>query len=94
MLEFLISQSPDLVELKALSDVWLEPQYIANIEQAYRDAGVVVPLTVNDATPLGNWAPGTGLGEGDIYGMDAYPFPLAGNCEWYPDAFRYQDSPR
>ncbi|CZR68512.1 related beta-galactosidase E [Phialocephala subalpina] len=84
VLEFLASQSPDLVALKALSDVNLEPQYMADIEQAYLDAGIVVPLTVNDAVALGNWAPDTGLGAGDIYGMDAYPFPLSGNC---PDPY-------
>lgn len=39
-------------------------QYV--IDQA-RDAGIVVPMISNDAWPGGTSAPGTGLGEVDIY---------------------------
>ncbi|KAL5358314.1 putative beta-galactosidase E [Aspergillus floccosus] len=44
-----------------------------------RDAGVVVPLAVNDNLNLGYFAPGTGLGEVDLYGIDAYPMRY--DCE-------------
>lgn len=48
-------------------------QYV--IDQA-RDAGIVVPMVNNDASPEGTNAPGTGGGTGavDIYGHDSYPY--------------------
>ncbi|KAF1986085.1 glycoside hydrolase family 35 protein [Aulographum hederae CBS 113979] len=52
----------------------LDKQYMAFVEETYREAGVTVPILVNDALPLGNFAPGTGVGSGDIYGWDFYPF--------------------
>lgn len=45
-------------------------QYV--IDQA-RDAGVVVPMISNDVDNMGISAPGTGVGEVDIYGHDNYP---------------------
>ena len=45
-------------------------QYV--IDQA-RDAGIVVPMISNDAYSGGHNAPGTGVGEADIYGHDSYP---------------------
>lgn len=45
-------------------------QYV--IDQA-RSAGIVVPMINNDASPGGRDAPGTGVGEVDIYGHDNYP---------------------
>jgi beta-galactosidase len=45
-------------------------QYVIN--QA-RDNGILVPIISNDAHPSGHNAPGTGPGEVDIYGYDAYP---------------------
>ncbi|KAI1501878.1 beta-galactosidase precursor [Biscogniauxia marginata] len=48
-------------------------KYMQYIEDQSRRAGIVVPLISNDAAPLGHNAPGTGLGEVDIYGHDAYP---------------------
>jgi hypothetical protein len=45
-------------------------QYV--IDQV-RKAGVVVPIINNDAWSGGHNAPGTGLGEVDIYGHDNYP---------------------
>lgn len=48
-------------------------QYFADVEQQYRDAGIVVPLIDNDAAAQGLLAPGTGLGSVDIYGHDSYP---------------------
>ncbi|KAB8221838.1 beta-galactosidase, domain 2-domain-containing protein [Aspergillus novoparasiticus] len=52
----------------------LEKDYMAAIEQQFRDAGIVVPFVNNDAIALGDWAPGTGKGAVDIYGFDNYPF--------------------
>lgn len=37
------------------------------IEDQLHNAGVVVPLVNNDASPNGYNAPGTGIGEVDIY---------------------------
>ncbi|KAL5364672.1 glycoside hydrolase superfamily [Aspergillus floccosus] len=56
-------------------------QYV--IDQA-RDAGVVVPMISNDAWPGGHNAPGTGVGEVDIYGHDNYPlgFDCANPTVW------------
>ncbi|CAK7215511.1 hypothetical protein SBRCBS47491_002506 [Sporothrix bragantina] len=48
-------------------------EYMAFVEQQLREAGIVVPFIDNDNLALGYWAPGTGLGEVDIYGIDAYP---------------------
>ncbi|THC91551.1 hypothetical protein EYZ11_008991 [Aspergillus tanneri] len=45
-------------------------QYV--IDQA-RKAGIVVPMISNDAFAGGHNAPGTGIGEVDIYGHDSYP---------------------
>lgn len=52
----------------------LEPAYMEYVEQQARRNGIVVPLVSNDMVPLGNWAPGTGIGEADIYAHDSYPF--------------------
>ncbi|KAH7010369.1 glycoside hydrolase superfamily [Ilyonectria destructans] len=52
----------------------LEPAYMEFIEQQFRRNGVSVPLISNDMVPLGNWAPGTGQGEVDLYAHDSYPF--------------------
>ncbi|PLB53273.1 putative beta-galactosidase E [Aspergillus steynii IBT 23096] len=38
-----------------------------------REAGVVVPSVVNDNENKGYFAPGSGKGETDLYGIDAYP---------------------
>ncbi|KAJ5925341.1 beta-galactosidase [Penicillium verhagenii] len=51
----------------------LEKEYMAYIERLYRKVGVLIPFIVNDAYPLGNFAPGTGVGAVDIYGFDDYP---------------------
>ncbi|GFF25268.1 probable beta-galactosidase E [Aspergillus udagawae] len=51
----------------------MNKEVMAYAERQLRDAGVVVPLVVNDNKNLGYFAPGTGLGETDIYGIDAYP---------------------
>ncbi|KAK6813901.1 hypothetical protein RU639_010547 [Aspergillus parasiticus] len=38
----------------------LEKDYMAVIEQQFRDAGIVMPFVNNDAIALDNWAPETG----------------------------------
>ena len=48
------------------------------VEDSYREAGIVVPFISNDGFDYGNFAPGTGLGQVDIYGHDSYP--LGFNC--------------
>lgn len=45
-------------------------QYV--IDQA-RNAGIVVPMLSNDASPKGHNVPGSGTGQVDIYGHDSYP---------------------
>ncbi|KAF7521836.1 hypothetical protein G7054_g12330 [Neopestalotiopsis clavispora] len=51
----------------------LNRNYMEHVKQQFKDAGVVVPQMVNDHLNQGNWAPGSGLGETDLYGIDAYP---------------------
>ncbi|KAI9722192.1 MAG: hypothetical protein M1828_004875 [Chrysothrix sp. TS-e1954] len=61
-------------------------RYFADVEQMYRDNGIVLPFISNDAAPHGYFAPGTGLGAVDIYGHDGYPlgFDCANPYTW-PD---------
>ncbi|KAI1140748.1 glycoside hydrolase family 35 protein [Hypoxylon sp. FL0543] len=61
-------------------------KYMQYVEDQARKAGIVVPLISNDAAPLGHNAPGTGLGEVDIYGHDAYPvqFDCGTPSTWPP----------
>jgi len=47
--------------------------YRQYVQDVLRKAGVTLPFTNNDNTDLGLWAPGTGLGEVDIYSFDDYP---------------------
>ncbi|KAI0602624.1 beta-galactosidase precursor [Biscogniauxia sp. FL1348] len=63
-------------------------KYMQYIEDQARKAGIVVPLISNDAAPLGHNAPGTGVGEVDIYGHDAYPlgFDCSTPSKWPPFA--------
>ncbi|CZR68484.1 related to beta-galactosidase [Phialocephala subalpina] len=60
--------------LTGINSSCLEKQYMSYVENEYRKAGIVVPLIVNDAFPLGNFAPSTGAGAADIYSFDNYPF--------------------
>lgn len=57
----------------ALDTSCLEKEYMQYVEDQYRNAGIIVPFIVNDATPAGNFAPGTGAGAVDIYSFDFYP---------------------
>lgn len=48
-------------------------QYMQDVMDQARAAGVVVPFLSNDAGAHGYDAPGTGVGSVDIYGHDSYP---------------------
>ncbi|KAJ5166752.1 uncharacterized protein N7482_005533 [Penicillium canariense] len=48
-------------------------KYMDFVEKQLLAAGITVPLIVNDNLALGYWAPGSGLGAVDIYGIDSYP---------------------
>lgn len=50
-----------------------DPDYMQYVMDQARNAGIVVPMISNDASPDGNNAPGTGKGAVDIYGHDKYP---------------------
>ncbi|KAL7621320.1 hypothetical protein AAE478_008641 [Parahypoxylon ruwenzoriense] len=52
-------------------------RYMQYVEDQARDAGIVVPLISNDAAALGRNAPGTGLGEVNIYANPSAWPPLA-----------------
>lgn len=43
--------------------------YMQYVEDQIRNAGVVIPIVNNDARAAGHNAPGTGIGEVDIYGQ-------------------------
>jgi len=62
-----------------------DPNYMEYIYAQLRDAGIVVPLISNDASPKGNNAPGQPAPV-DIYGHDGYPlgFDCANPTTW-PD---------
>ncbi|KXL47480.1 MAG: glycoside hydrolase family 35 protein [Acidomyces sp. 'richmondensis'] len=62
----------------------LNRDYMAFLERELRAAGIVVPLTFNDDAQAGIWAPGTGLGSVDVYGIDSYPlgFDCADPLSW------------
>ncbi|KZL63995.1 glycoside hydrolase family 35 protein [Colletotrichum tofieldiae] len=64
----------------------VDGQYFQYVIDQARKAGIVVPLISNDARPLGNNAPGTGVGAVDIYGHDAYPLGFdCANPNTWPD---------
>lgn len=50
----------------------LDKDYMAYVQEVYRNAGIEVPLIVNDAHPVGGFAPNTGKGAADIYSFDYY----------------------
>lgn len=55
-------------------------EYMAFVENQFREAGIVLPFVVNDNVVKGNFAPGTGVGAVDIYGIDAYPMRYDCEC--------------
>jgi hypothetical protein len=58
-------------EFSAASGIpWPQSESMQILEDWYRDAGIVVPLISNDANiRYGNYPPGSGEGEVDIYGF-------------------------
>lgn len=78
------------------SPVTYDPKYMQYVEDRARDAGIVVPFINNDITPPeGHNAPGTGVGEVDIYSHDSYPlgFDCSDPTSWhnslpFPQAYR------
>ncbi|TQS33842.1 hypothetical protein Golomagni_05799, partial [Golovinomyces magnicellulatus] len=48
-------------------------QYMQYVINQARSAGIFVPMINNDVSPSGNYAPGSGSGQMDIYGYDNYP---------------------
>lgn len=64
-----------------------DPDYFQYVIDQARDAGIVVPMISNDASPDGHNAPSTGKGAADIYGHDSYPlgFDCANPSVWPED---------
>ncbi|KAF2018726.1 glycoside hydrolase family 35 protein [Aaosphaeria arxii CBS 175.79] len=82
----IILVQPENEYTQATSDqVFPDPDYMEYIYKQLRDAGVVVPLISNDASPKGHNAPGQPAPV-DIYGHDGYPlgFDCANPAVW-PD---------
>lgn len=52
----------------------LDDRYMYALVDVVRKNGINVPLTFNDAKPLGTWSPETKDDLIDIYGWDGYPF--------------------
>ncbi|KAH9948330.1 glycoside hydrolase superfamily [Amylocystis lapponica] len=64
-------------------------EYFAQLEAAYRQDGVVIPLTYNDPGEGRNFVNGTGAV--DIYGLDSYPqgFDCSHPEQWNPVTTNY-----
>ena len=54
-------------------------KYFANIEQQWRNAGIVILVINNDIAAKGIFSPGNITGSVDIYGHDGYPMGF--NCK-------------
>ncbi|KAG7291830.1 hypothetical protein NEMBOFW57_001851 [Staphylotrichum longicolle] len=50
-----------------------DPGYMQYVEDQARKAGIVVPFINNDVWNAGHNAPGTGVGQVDVYGHNSYP---------------------
>ncbi|KAL4738182.1 glycoside hydrolase superfamily [Aspergillus similis] len=59
--------------ITSIDSPYFEKELMAYVQEQYWKAGIVVPFIINDAFQVGNFAPGTGLGAGDIYSFDSYP---------------------
>ncbi|KAI0263999.1 glycoside hydrolase family 35 protein [Gloeopeniophorella convolvens] len=66
-------------------------QYFAQLEAAYHNSAIVVPLTYNDPGEGKNFVNGTGAV--DIYGLDSYPqgFDCSHPETWSPVVTNYHD---
>lgn len=64
-------------------------EYFVELEAAYRQGGIVVPLTYNDPGMGSNFINGTGAV--DLYGLDEYPqqFDCAQPETWHPVMLNY-----
>ncbi|KAE8151998.1 putative beta-galactosidase A [Aspergillus avenaceus] len=62
-------------------------EYMQYVQDQAHNAGIIVPMISNDASASGHNAPGTGVGEVDIYGHDSYPlgFDCANPTVWPED---------
>eukprot|EP00871_Galdieria_phlegrea_P000384 jgi/Galph1/1346/GphlegSOOS_G6097.1 len=62
----------------------LSAKYMQLLEAKFREDGIVVPLTFNDAIDQPNWAYGPGAV--NIYGLDSYPqgFDCSNPSHWFP----------
>ncbi|KIW34995.1 uncharacterized protein PV07_01722 [Cladophialophora immunda] len=68
-----------------------QKEYMKYVEDQFRAAGIDVPFAFNDNLVQGIFAPGTGPGATDIYGIDAYP--LRYDCA-HPDVWPNTRFPR
>ncbi len=57
-------------------------EYMSIVQELFQDAGVTVPTLDNDNNDGGSFRPGSGKGEVNIYGIDAYP--LRYDCMFAP----------
>lgn len=67
----------------------LDPLYMQDVEDYYRQAGIVMPFISNDGFEYGDFVPGSGPGAVDIYGHDSYPlgFNCANTTDWTAEYF-------
>jgi beta-galactosidase len=65
----------------------VDREHMEWVEKEYRKAGITVPFISNDGVPMGNFVPGSGTGEVDIYGFDYYPFGWASLKCKLPDEY-------
>ncbi|KAF9465360.1 glycoside hydrolase family 35 protein [Collybia nuda] len=65
-------------------------EYFADLEDAYHNSNIVVPLTYNDPGQGRNFINGTGAV--DLYGLDSYPqgFDCSNPSVWRPVTTNYQ----
>ncbi|KAK3310903.1 glycoside hydrolase family 35 protein [Chaetomium strumarium] len=66
-----------------------DPGYMQYVEDQARKGGIIVPSINNDAWLGGHNAPGTGVGQVDLYGHDLYPLdPDCNDMAWEKGALR------
>lgn len=71
--------------------VGAQAEYFVDLENAYHESAIVVPLTYNDPGPKRNFINGTGAV--DLYGVDAYPqrFDCSAPTTWNPVETYYHE---
>ncbi|KAK4236777.1 glycoside hydrolase [Achaetomium macrosporum] len=66
-----------------------DPGYMQYVEDQARKGAIVVPFINNDAWSWGHNAPGTGVGQVDLYGHDLYPLdPDCNDMAWEKGSLR------